>query len=370
LHDVAEHDVRYCNRHGGIIGNDRPGRQAQTFAAGACGRRLPLRGPTAVCSLAPSCERHAEGAATLRIPAGARLVAALLAASPLIQVAAVLAGQRFLGFGDPSASGYVVNLAAAPITAGLLLRRHWRARFSVYLFFTLQLARGARAGDVPLLVLSALVLAAFQLPSVVRVYPRLRSRSIWARWFGTPREGEMPDGAAPKIRHGVLGGLIGGSVFAAIMVVNGTLTELGMMTLPLIGRLVGHPSAWVGLGVHTLNSLVIGASYVLLFGRIEKGMIDGMHFGMLYGLVWWFVGPMTLMPLLLGLDVGSQWTLDAFLRTFPSLIGHLVYGAILGMTVGWFHDASLPAPAPGKRPSAAPARPPSRSAAAGGPREP
>jgi hypothetical protein len=91
-----------------------------------------------------------------------------------------------------------------------------------------------------------------------------------------------------------------------------------------------------------LNSGVIGALYVLVFARIEKGMVDGLHYGMMYGGIWWFVGPMTLMPLLLGMEVGSQWTLTNLFRTFPSLIGHLLYGAILGMTVGAFRDASLP----------------------------
>ena len=146
----------------------------------------------------------------------------------------------------------------------------------------------------------------------------------------------------PKIRYGAIGGLIGGLVFAGIMVVNGTLANMGMLTLPLIGSLVGHPSAWVGFGVHMLNSAVIGVGYVLIFGRIAKGMVDGLHFGMLYGAIWWFVGPLTLMPLLTGGKVAAQWTFPSMLGMFPSFIGHIVYGAILGLTVGAFRDASLP----------------------------
>jgi hypothetical protein len=70
-------------------------------------------------------------------------------------------------------------------------------------------------------------------------------------------------------------------------------------------------------------------------------MLDGLHLGMLYGGAWWFLGPLTLMPLLLGQPVGSRWTLEAMYRMFPSLIGHLVYGAILGLTVGLARDRSL-----------------------------
>jgi hypothetical protein len=48
-----------------------------------------------------------------------------------------------------------------------------------------------------------------------------------------------------------------------------------------------------------------------------------------YGLVWWFLGPLTLFPLLLGQPL--QWSLDAALRVYPSLVGHLAYGAGLGL---------------------------------------
>jgi hypothetical protein len=269
-------------------------------------------------------------------------------------LAAVLAKQRFLGFGDSSPWAYVVNMGVAPIVAGLLLRRHWRARFSFYLFVSCQAIRGVRTHDIPLVVLAALGLAYFQRPSVSETYPRLEVQKVWARLLflqmlrgrrpaAVPDQELTADPGAPRLRHGVLGGLIGGLVFAVIMLINGTLSDLGMMTLPLIGSLVGRPEPAIGFAVHMFNSLIIGASYVLFFGRIEKGMIDGMHFGALYGVIWWFLGPMTLMPLLLGLSVGSQWTLAGLLHTFPSLIGHLLYGSILGMTVGAFRDRSLPA---------------------------
>ncbi len=283
----------------------------------------------------------------LPIPAGARLMAALLAACPFAQLAAVLTGQRFLGFGETSPVSYAVYLAVAPLLAGLLLARHRNTRFSLYVFLTFQICRGIRFESIPLIALGLLGLLYFQRESTVRVYPRVDAQRILARWGwgGAPESGAaraVATSELPKFRHGFLGGTIGGLVFALIMLVNGTLTDLGMMTLPLIGRLVGHPSAWVGFGVHMLNSGVIGALYVLVFARIEKGMVDGLHYGLMYGAIWWFVGPMTLMPLLLGMEVGSQWTLASVIRTFPSLIGHLLYGAILGMTVGAFRDASLP----------------------------
>jgi hypothetical protein len=50
------------------------------------------------------------------------------------------------------------------------------------------------------------------------------------------------------------------------------------------------------------------------------------------------------MPILLGEPLASRWSFDAALTMFPSLIGHVVFGVILGLTVGVFRDASLPVP--------------------------
>jgi hypothetical protein len=46
--------------------------------------------------------------------------------------------------------------------------------------------------------------------------------------------------------------------------------------------------------------------------------------GLVYGLAWWFLGPLTLLPTFLG--AGIQWSLAAALDAYPSLIGHLAYG--------------------------------------------
>jgi hypothetical protein len=45
-----------------------------------------------------------------------------------------------------------------------------------------------------------------------------------------------------------------------------------------------------------------------------------------YGLIWWFIGPLTLMPIVLG---GTfNWTTETAGALLPSLIGHLIYGAV------------------------------------------
>ena len=59
-----------------------------------------------------------------------------------------------------------------------------------------------------------------------------------------------------SIKHGVYGGLAGGVVFGAMMAMMGM--------LPMIGNMVGAPSAWVGLFVHFVISATIGGSFAVL----------------------------------------------------------------------------------------------------------
>ncbi len=66
-------------------------------------------------------------------------------------------------------------------------------------------------------------------------------------------------------------------------------------------------------------------TFGLLFRYEAPNFGSGIAWGLVYGLCWWFIGPLTLMPILLG---GSfTWTVDAAAAQLPSLIGHLIYGA-------------------------------------------
>jgi hypothetical protein len=66
-------------------------------------------------------------------------------------------------------------------------------------------------------------------------------------------------------------------------------------------------------------------SFGVLFQRESPNLGAGIMWGLLYGLVWWFLGPLTLFPILLG---GSfTWTPEAAHAALPLLIGHLLYGA-------------------------------------------
>ena len=129
-----------------------------------------------------------------------------------------------------------------------------------------------------------------------------------------------------QIIHGVIGGLAGGLVFGIMM---------GMMgMLPMIGKMVGQPSAVVGFLVHMINSAVIGAAFGAVFGRCATKISSSVGYGIGYGGIWWLLGPLTLMPLFMGMGFGVNWNLAAATKMLASLFGHLIYGTVLGVVYG------------------------------------
>ena len=125
-----------------------------------------------------------------------------------------------------------------------------------------------------------------------------------------------------SLKRGVYGGLLGGLVFGAMMAMTGM--------LPMIGNMVGVPSAWVGFFAHMGISATIGGSFAVLL--TASGLRGGVWSGLAYGFTWWILGPLTLMPLFMGMGLGVNWNVAAMSAATPSLVGHLIFGAILGAT--------------------------------------
>jgi uncharacterized membrane protein YagU involved in acid resistance len=118
---------------------------------------------------------------------------------------------------------------------------------------------------------------------------------------------------------GVIGGLIGGVVFGLLMGIWGM--------LPMVGMLIGQDNAVVGFIVHLLISATIGATFGVIAARLPGGWAAAVIGGGAYGIVWWVLGALILMPLMLGmndmvLQIGEMQT--------NSLIGHIVFGVIMG----------------------------------------
>lgn len=118
---------------------------------------------------------------------------------------------------------------------------------------------------------------------------------------------------------GVSGGLAGGIVFGALMAMMGV--------LPMIASMVGSDSAVVGMIIHLMLSVVIGLGLTVLVGRfLLTHTLRAALTGMAYGILWWVMGPLVAMPLMFGMPL---FTIDQ--AALLSLMGHIVYGAILGI---------------------------------------
>ena len=139
---------------------------------------------------------------------------------------------------------------------------------------------------------------------------------------GLRRRGEAPRFSWPRaLVVGGLAGIVGGVAFGKWMSRTGF--------FPLVAGLVGSDSAAVGMTLHFVFAVVIGMTLGALFQRDLRGFGSGMGWGLGYGILWWFVGPLTVMPLWLGRPLDWSWARGAEL--FGSLVGHVVYGLLAGL---------------------------------------
>ena len=109
----------------------------------------------------------------------------------------------------------------------------------------------------------------------------------------------------------------------------------------MIGSMVGQPTAGAGLVVHMVNSVIIGAGFAIVLGGLVSGTRSGVGLGLAYGGAWWVLGPLTLMPLFMGMGFGVNWNAAAAAAMLPSLVGHLVYGSVLGLVYAWLRHRAV-----------------------------
>ncbi|MDR7522832.1 MAG: hypothetical protein QN168_10245 [Armatimonadota bacterium] len=137
---------------------------------------------------------------------------------------------------------------------------------------------------------------------------------------GGDQEGIGTEGLR-AIGRGVLAGLAGGALFTVVAVRTGF--------IPAAAGLVGLKSALAGVTVQVVVACAIGASYGLFFRRQSFDVSSALGWGVAYGFLWWVLGPLTLMPILLG--AAPQWTAEAAAALFGSLVAHFAYGAAMGV---------------------------------------
>ena len=123
-----------------------------------------------------------------------------------------------------------------------------------------------------------------------------------------------------RIMTGAMGGIVAGMVFGMMM------NMLGM--IGTIAMLVGSKSTAVGWAVHLGISMVLGIAFSLLAEKRLQNISAGLIYGMAYGIFWWVLGGLILMPAKLGMPLFHFDTM-----AWQSLMGHVVFGMVLGALV-------------------------------------
>jgi hypothetical protein len=106
-----------------------------------------------------------------------------------------------------------------------------------------------------------------------------------------------------------------------------------MAATGILPKIAGLDTSFGGIGgpvIHLLVSVGIDMTYGLLFRNEAPCIGLGVPWGFLFGLIWWYLGPLILLPLIL--TGVYDWRASAAVALLPSLIGHLIYGGATAFT--------------------------------------
>ena len=136
-----------------------------------------------------------------------------------------------------------------------------------------------------------------------------------------------------NLSAGIIAGLIAGVVFGVMMTVMHAPTPDGgsMPMMAMVAKIVGSTSLAVGWLYHLFNSAVIGGLFGWILGARIGGSGSGIGWGAGYGVVWWVLGGQILMPMFLGMPAFAPLQMPMMRPVaFASLMGHLLFGVVLG----------------------------------------
>lgn len=133
---------------------------------------------------------------------------------------------------------------------------------------------------------------------------------------------------------GGLAGIAGGIVFflvwllAAGPLVVQVLDGISLGTTHLMNPVVGFAS-------HMVISIIIG----IFYAEVMSMWISGPHYrrailpGLMNGVIWWIIGGLVILPLLLGLP--PQFAAAFTPTLLVDLAAHLVYGVVTALVLVW-----------------------------------
>lgn len=135
-----------------------------------------------------------------------------------------------------------------------------------------------------------------------------------------------------KIGAGILAGLIAGFFFGIALQMMQTTTAEGPTSMMVqIGTIVGRPDPVVGWIYHMLNSALMGAIFGALLGAKVIDSKTAVVYGLVYGVSWFVLGWLILLPIFLGFPAFAPLTMPVRFAMLASLIGHLLFGVITAL---------------------------------------
>ncbi len=147
-----------------------------------------------------------------------------------------------------------------------------------------------------------------------------------------------------KALAGAMAGLVSGFIFGIMMQIMAAPTPDGTKVpmMAMVAQVVGSSSLLVGWLYHLFNSAVIGAIFGWLLGaRVADRTGYAAALGAGYGVFWWLLGALILMPLALGMPAFAPLRMEPMLPVaMGSLLGHILYGAILGAGFVWLRGTA------------------------------
>src|SRR5574341_2619656 len=150
-----------------------------------------------------------------------------------------------------------------------------------------------------------------------------------------PKERDMTALSVQKLNMralwvGAIAGILGGIPFGILM------GMMGMM--PMIGMLVRVDSAAVGVLVHAAISAITGAIYGFFAVRFPLTWRNAVIGGFVYGVIWWVLGALILMPAILGM---FQMIFVIEQMQWMSLLGHIIFGEVLALSFVWLYRRGM-----------------------------
>ena len=101
--------------------------------------------------------------------------------------------------------------------------------------------------------------------------------------------------------------------------------------MAMVAQVVRSDSLAVGWVFILITGMVMGVIFAWVLGNRATRIGGGIAWGALYGVFWWVLGTLILMPILLGMGAFAPLTMAPMRHGAQwSLVGYLLSGPILG----------------------------------------